>query len=304
MAESARWVDVLDPDKAQLDEALPRKLADRVVERILEPHTHEDEPRPTLESHGEYVFGVFVVAVDEPKNDRIYYQEINVVVTRDLVLTVRKTPPDGKAFDPEEIREACEQPKAPGMIAYHVVDTVSERYLDLIDDLNDEIDELEDNVDEWPAAKVRTRMSHLRHDMLRIRRTVAPTRDAVRRVVDDRIELEGYDLFPPEIDVHFSDVYDKLLRATEGLELSRDLLGGVRDYAQSKVSIDQNEVMKRLTAIASLLLVPTFIVGVYGQNFRHHFPELNWQYGYLWSWGLILATTVGQLWYFRRKRWI
>jgi magnesium transporter len=217
---------------------------------------------------------------------------------------VRKTPPDGKPFDPEEIREACAQPKAPGMIAYHVVDTVAERYLDLIDDLNDEIDELEDNVDEWPAAKVRTRMSHLRHDMLRIRRTVAPTRDAVRRVVDDRIELEGYDLFPPEIDVHFSDVYDKLLRATEGLELSRDLLGGVRDYAQSKVSIDQNEVMKRLTAIASLLLVPTFIVGVYGQNFRHHFPELNWQYGYLWSWGLILATTVGQLWYFRRKRWI
>jgi len=153
VAESARWVDVLDPDQAQLDEALPRKLADRVVERILEPHTHEDEPRPTLESHGEYVFGVFVVAVDEPKNDRIYYQEINVVVTRDLVLTVRKTPPDGKPFDPEEIREACAQPKAPGMIAYHVVDTVAERYLDLIDDLNDEIDELEDNVDEWPAAR-------------------------------------------------------------------------------------------------------------------------------------------------------
>ena len=304
MAETARWVDLLDPDRAKLEAALPAKLADRVVERILEPHTHEDEPRPTLTSHGQYVFGIFVVAVDEPENDRIYYQEVNLVVTPEIVLTVRKTPPDGEPFDSEDLRETCAQPKPPGMIAYHLVDTVAERYLDLIDDLNTEIDELEDSVDEWPADKVRERMSHLRHDMLRIRKTVAPTRDAVRRVIDDRIELDGYELFPPEIDVHFSDVYDKLLRASEGLELSRDLLGGVRDYAQSKISIDQNEVMKRLTAIASLLLVPTFIVGVYGQNFHHHFPELDWQYGYLWSWALIVATTIGQLWYFRRKRWI
>lgn len=304
MAELARWVDLLDPDSAQLEEALPGKLADRLVERILEPHTHEDEPRPTLASHGDYVLGVFVVAVDEPERDRISYQEVDLIVTPDVVLTVRKTPPDGQPFDPQDMRESCAKAKAPGMIAYHLVDTVAERYLDLIDDLNTEIDELEDSVDEWPADKVRARMSHLRHDMLRIRKTVAPTRDSVRRVIDDRIELEGYDLFPPEIDVHFSDVYDKLLRASEGLELSRDLLGGVRDYAQSKISIDQNEVMKRLTAIASLLLLPTFIVGIYGQNFHHHFPELDWQYGYLWSWGLILATTVGQLWYFRRKRWI
>jgi magnesium transporter len=63
-------------------------------------------------------------------------------------------------------------------------------------------------------------------------------------------------------------------------------------------------VTKKLTVIASLLLLPTFIVGLYGQNFRHHFPELAWQYGYLWSWFLIVATTVLQLWFFRRKRWI
>jgi magnesium transporter len=304
VSETARWVDLLDPDRAQLDEALSRNLADSAVKRILAAHDHADEPRPTLESHGDYVFGVFVVAVDEPETDRIYYQEVDLVVTRDVVVTVRKSPPEGKPFDEGDVREACRHPKPPGMIAYHLVDAVAERYLDLIDDLNDEIDELEEKVDEWPPDEVRTRTSHLRHDMLRIRRTLAPTRDAVRRVVDDRIELEGYELFPPEIDVHFSDVYDKLLRATEGLELSRDLLGGVRDYAQSKVSIDQNEVTKRLTAIASLLLLPTFIVGVYGQNFHHHFPELDWQYGYLWSWGLIVATTLGQLWYFRRKRWI
>ena len=46
--------------------------------------------------------------------------------------------------------------------------------------------------------------------------------------------------------------------------------------------------MKRLTVIASLLLVPTFIVGLYGQNFIH-IPELHWRFGYWWSWCLIIV---------------
>jgi magnesium transporter len=53
-----------------------------------------------------------------------------------------------------------------------------------------------------------------------------------------------------------------------------------------------------------MLLVPTFIVGVYGQNFRHHFPELSWRYGYAWSWSLIIVTTIAQLVFFRKRGWI
>ena len=61
--------------------------------------------------------------------------------------------------------------------------------------------------------------------------------------------------------------------------------------------------MKRLTVIASLLLFPTFLVGVYGQNFDH-MPELHWRYGYAFSWAVIILTTIAQLAFFRRKRWI
>ena len=105
------------------------------------------------------------------------------------------------------------------------------------------------------------------------------------------------------MELHFADAYDKLLRSTEGLELSRDLVASARDYHQAKIANDQNEVMKTLTAIASILLVPTFIVGLYGQNFRH-IPELHWGFGYWWSWGWILGATLAQVVYFRRKGWI
>jgi magnesium transporter len=92
------------------------------------------------------------------------------------------------------------------------------------------------------------------------------------------------------------------LRSSDALDLARDLLAGVRDYSQAKIANDQNEVMKRLTVIASLLLLPTFIVGLYGQNFVD-IPELRWHLGYAYVWGLIVATTALQLWWFRRKRW-
>jgi magnesium transporter len=299
----ANWIDLLDPDEDTLRRAWTDALHPRAVDDLLAPTSHDDEPRPKLESHNDYVLGVLLVPVIVADEDRVYYQEVDLVLTTSLVLTVRKTPSNGVPLDLGTIRSGRHEGLSAGMIAYHIVEQVAEGFLDLTDDLHAEVDELEDHVEEWANERVRRRLSDLRHDLLQIRRTMAPTRDAVRRVIDNRVELDNGELFPRDVELHFGDAYDKLLRATEGLDAARDLIAGVRDYHQSKVANDQNEVMKRLTVVASLLLVPTFIVGLYGQNFGH-IPELHWAQGYGFSWALIVVTTLGQLWYYRRKHWI
>ena len=302
---AANWIDLLDPTADELRANAPRELEESAFELLLAEPKHEDEPRPTMQGHGDYVFGVFLAAVVLHEENAVHYQEVDIVLTRDTLLTVRKTPEACPAFDTEHLRSAVKPTDSTGMIAYRLVDEIAERYLDLIDDLDEEIDELEDLVDTQEPAVTRERISELRHDLLHIRRTLTPMRDAVRRVVDDVVDVtEGPEVFPHDVEVAFNGAYDKFLRATDGLDLSRDLLAGVRDYLQAKVANDQNEVMKVLTVIASLLLLPTFIVGLYGQNFQHHFPEIHWRFGYAWSWGLIVVTTAGQLWFFRRKRWI
>jgi magnesium transporter len=301
----AEWIDLIDPTADELREKLPRAVQESALELLLAPAKHADEPRPTLQAHGDYVFGVFLVAVPVRDEDRVFYQEIDVVLTHDVLLTVSKTPPGEHPFDPRPVQEACRPDDQAGMMFYRLVDDIAERYLDLVDALDEEIDELEDVVETSPPAETRDRLSGLRHDLLHIRRTLAPTRDAVRRVIDNVVEVErGKEVFPHEVEVAFNSAYDKLLRAFDGLELSRDLLASVRDFLQAKIANDQNEVMKTLTVIASVLLLPTFIVGLYGQNFRHHFPELGWQWGYAWSWALIVVTTVAQLAFFRWKKWI
>jgi magnesium transporter len=302
---AATWIDLLDPTADELRAKSPRDLEETALELLLEPPVHDDEPRPTLQGHGDYVFGVFLVAVAVPAEDCVYYQEVGLVITHDTLLTVRKTPPGGRPpYDLAPVRKEVREDDQPGMIAYRIVDDIAERYLDLVDAVDGEIDELEDKVEDQSAALTRSRISELRHDLLRIRRTLAPMRDAVRRVIMNAVEVEeGEDVFPQDVEVAFNAAYDKLMRALDGLELSRDLLSSVRDYSQEKVANDQNEVMKRLTVVASLLLLPTFIVGLYGQNFVD-IPELRWHWGYAYVWGLIAVTTLLQLWYFRRKDWI
>ena len=299
----AEWIDLLDPSEDELRRELPDRMHRVALEALLAPPVHNDEPRPRVESHGDYVLGIFLVPVIVNDEDRVFYQEVNFVATTEKLITISKTPEGEQPFDPKPAKEACREHEDVGMYVYHLVDEIAERFLDLVDDLDDEIDELEDLVITQRPAVVGKRLRELREDLRGIRRTLSPTRDAVHKIVDDRIELDEGELFPRDVEISFGDAYDKLLRAFEALESSRDAIASVRDYLQGKISNDQNEVMKRLTLIASLLLLPTFIVGLYGQNFRH-IPELHWMWGYWWSWGWIVGTTIGQLVFFRWRRWI
>jgi magnesium transporter len=307
VAGSGRWIDLCDPDDAAIDAAISAALDAPVhataLARLRAPARHDDEPRPRLEAHGDYVFGVLIAP--EVDGDDVVRHEIDVIATTDRLVTVRKTPPGHRPCDTSALVAAAIRDDAPpGLCLYLLVDDIAERFLTVVDRFDDRIDELEDNVGVWSASPVRRSISELRHDILETRRVLTPTRDAARAVLDDRVELDGAStLFPREIELHFADAYDKLLRATDSLDLARDLLAGVRDFHQAQVANDQNEVMKRLTVVASVLLVPTFIVGLYGQNLKGA-PELGWSHGYLFSWALIVVTTIGQLVYFRRRRWI
>ena len=309
MAEPRAWIDLLDPDADALRPHLPSEITPRPLEQLAAPAV-SGEVRPSAIGYEGFVFAVLLAPVAVPPEDRVYWQEIDMVVQHDRILTVRKTPAGGEPYDLAYVHDVLRArgPATPAMIAFHIFDDVAERYLDLVDTLDEEVDELEENVEAWAAERVRRRLTDLRHDMLTIRRTLAPTRDAARGIADGRVDattgaLRRREVFPRTIERRFADVNDKLLRATEGMEFARDLIGAVRDYHQAKVATEQNDVIKKLTVVASLLLLPTFIVGVYGQNFEH-MPELRWKLGYAFSWGVVALSTIVQLAFFRWRRWI
>jgi magnesium transporter len=124
----------------------------------------------------------------------------------------------------------------------------------------------------------------------------------VRRITDKRLDLADEQLFPEDVERLFADTYETLFRAGEELDIARDLLASSRDYHQSLIAENQNEIVKKLTVIASVLLLPTLIVGFYGQNFDGAFDEFYWTVGI--SMLLIMGSTAVQLAFFRWRRWI
>jgi magnesium transporter len=295
-----RWIDLVDPTADDLLAAAPG-LDPEMVALLTAPAGDGRDVRPRLESRGPVVAGLFLLPVHLEGLDRFSYLELGLVASADHLVTVRKSDPAGRLTDVG--RAVPTRPEVSvGSLIHGVIDDVTESYLDLVDALYLEIDELEDHIDELPGADTRRRLADLRHEMLHARKGVTATRAAVRRVIDGRIDLDGDRLFPREVELAFADTYDTLVRTTEELDVARDLLASVRDYLQSKISENQNEVVKTLTVIASLVLVPTLITGFYGQNFEGVFHRPLWTL--TTSVALIVSTTLLQLALFRWKRWI
>jgi len=297
-----RRLDLIDPSRHELLSSVPARLDPDALELLSEASGDGREARPTLESHGTYVLAVLLFPGPLGPDGRFVYHELDLVAAPHLLVTVRKTASDGSVADLSVI-DGKHESHACGLLVNELVDAAADSYLDLVDRLYAEIDALEDHVDELPSAMIGQRVSSLRHEMLHARKNASATRAAIRRIVDGRLDLGEDDaLFPRDAERAFADTYDTLVRVVEELDVTRDLLASVRDYLQAKIAENQSEIVKKLTVVASLVLVPTLITGFYGQNFTGVFEKGYWTLTV--SIGLIIGTTLAQLAFFRWKRWL
>jgi Mg2+ and Co2+ transporter CorA len=298
---AAKWTDLVDPSRDELLHALATPLDPDAIELLAEPPADGRGIRPLCERHGRYVLAV--LSYPQPRGEeRATYLELDLVATPDAILTVRKTGPGGELAPIDGVAARVEADAPPGVVFHGAVDDTADAFLEVLDGLYEAIDGLETDQEHLSAPDVRRRLAFLRNELLHARRASTATRGIARRVVDGRLDVGRSELFPSEIEARFVDTYETLVRVTEEIDVARDLLGGVRDFCQAKVQEQQNEVGKKLTVIASLVLVPSFIVGFYGQNFAGEFHAWFWAFGV--SVGLIVATTVVQLALFRWRRWI
>ena len=299
---AAKWIDLVDATREEILHAVATALDPDAIEVLASAQIPGRVVRPSLEAHGGYALIVLAYPRLDPIAGVVEYLELDLVATPRVVLTVRKSGPHGELASVDAIATRAESGASAGVLTHAALDDATDQLLDLLDGLYGEIDELDGDVEHLSGVDVRRRVAELRHELLGARRTASGTRGVARRVADGRIDVGDSALFPHDVEVLFVDTYDTLVRVTEELDVARDLLSGVREYYQAKVAEQQNDVAKKLTVIASLVLVPSFIVGFFGQNFASEFRDTYWSVGVsLW---LILSTTIVQLAVFRWRRWI
>ena len=101
----------------------------------------------------------------------------------------------------------------------------------------------------------------------------------------------------------FRDIYDHTIQIIDTIESYRDILSGMLDIYLSTLSNKMNEVMKVLTIIATIFIPITFVAGIYGMNFKF-MPELEWRWGYVMVWVIIVVVAGIMISYFKKKQWI
>src|SRR5262249_37501650 len=125
---ATNWIDLLDPTPEELDEQTPVALHETAHKLVAARPQHSTGPRPGMLPHGSSVVGVFVIPVVRHEEDLVFYQELDMVLTHDAILTVRKTPLDGREpYDIDRVREAVMPDDPPGLIAYKIVDDIAQR---------------------------------------------------------------------------------------------------------------------------------------------------------------------------------
>jgi len=179
------------------------------------------------------------------------------------------------------------------------MDFIVDQYFPVIDALEDELQELEERIfSESFSRDISRRIYELRREVLEVKRAVSPLVDISNRLM--RVEDE---LIPNDTRPYFRDVYDHVIRINDMLDTVRDLLTAALEANLSLTAVGQNDAMKRLTAWAAIVAVPTMVGGIYGMNFRF-MPELEWPFGYPLVMGLTVAVCGFLFVRFKRTGWL
>ena len=158
--------------------------------------------------------------------------------------------------------------------------------------------------------KIRQRAQDVRREVASLGTVIDELAVILETIVNDDLDLyrtndDGTheEIFSNSTEIYLRDTYFRSRRLSVVHDEQLEKLHFIFESIKQLTDADEVISGRFIGAIASIMLLPTFIVGLYGMNFTH-MPELDWALGYSFAGLLIVATTVFQVWYFRRKRWL
>ena len=288
------WVALRDTTDAELETMQEEfGLHDLAVEDAR--HGHQ---RPKIEEYGDELF--VVMHIVEPDQSELTVGEINIFVGRNFILSIRNRTKRGFLG----VRERCvREPEllrlGSGFVLYALMDAVVDLYFPVIEKLESQLEAIEERLFDKNAALANI------EQLYELKRKVGVLKHAVLPLMEATGKLHGGRVPPvcASTQDYFRDVYDHLARINSTIDAIRDTITTAILVSQSTVSIEQNEINKRLAAWAGIFAVATAFAGIWGMNFRN-MPELSLEYGYPLAL-LVIGGTCGYLYYrFRKSGWL
>jgi magnesium transporter len=266
------WLDISDPGPEEV--GLLRSafgFHELALEDVTRPHE-----RPRCEAYAGYYF--IVVYAAEHAGDAVLAREMNLFWGDNYLVTIHRRPAAVLGVLEEARRrwERNEQRQTHGVacLAYTLFESLVDGYFVVQDRVRERIEGIEDAIFQGTEGAAAD-LFRLRKELLRVPRLLAPTSHVLAEV------LRRERMIPEGLRPYFADVQDHAVHVLAELDTYRDLLSAALDVHVFHAFNRLGLIMKRLTAITVIILVPNFVASIYGMNFTHIFPPSDWQYGFI-----------------------
>jgi magnesium transporter len=288
------WVALYEPTREEL-ETMQREFG--LHELAVEDARHGHQ-RPKIEEYGDSLF--VVLHTVELAGDELKIGEVDIFVGRNYMLSVRSHTERGLADvrarserEPELLRHGS------AYVLYAIMDAVVDRYFPVLDALEAELEEVEKHIFSGHNNRAIIESLYLlKQKLMTLKHAAGPLLEASSKLYGGRVPQ-----LCAGLQEYFRDVYDHLARVNQSIEILREMVTTAISVNLSLLTIQENEVTKRLAGYAALVAVPTMIAGIYGMNFDN-MPELTWNLGYPLTVAVMVAID-GYLFYrFRKAKWL
>lgn len=292
--ECFAWIGLHEPTEEEFDSVRSEfGLHELAVEDAIEAHQ-----RPKLEVYRDSLFMVLKTARYVEGGPAVETGEIQVFIGEGFIITVRH----GETKLHEVRLELEQRPEflrlGPGAALHAIIDRVVDDYGPVVEALDRDVRNLEAEVFSERRGDLTQRIYGLKREVLELYDAVAPLNEPL-----ERLERLTFPLIPKKLWPYFRDVKDHVLRYVREVDGFRELLTSILAANLTQASVRQNEDVRKISAWAAIIAVPTLITGIYGMNFEH-MPELGWTVGYPLALALMAAVCFGLYRRFRRSGWL
>ena len=257
----------------------------------------EKASTPNIQEFPDHLYLTWDFLHDNPKTEVFEVSTLVIFVGTNYLVTMHSR----KISELDDVHEkllsdADLYKSNPAVVLYAIIDTAVDEYFPIVEDLTTDIDKyMEDLITEQNVGDLKSILTR-KHRNMAIRRLATSHRDVVMKLARRDVPF-----IPDDLSVYLLDVYDHLSRIGQDIDTNTDLVSSSLDIHLNMVSNRMNITMKRLTTIATIFMPLTFIVGLYGMNFR--IPEIHWYFGYLFVWILMIAVTIGMVLIAKKNAW-
>jgi len=261
------------------------------------PKVQEYTPREG-DQFAPYLF-IVIHAVDYSRKDGLFAtSELDFFLGRNFLVTYHTVPLRSITVTEEQaINGTMHMARAPDRVAHTLLDSIVENYKPALDEFSLEIADLEQQALQNPGREILNRILQVKKEVLHLRQIVGPQRDVLGRFARGEFKLIRAHLVP-----YYRNVYDALYHISEMAQNYTDSLTGILQVYLNMSSNQTGEIVKLLTLI-TVITTPLMMIGTwYGMNF-HNMPELEWRHGYSIAAGVMVISTLGTIWYFKKKKW-